>query len=928
MMKLFLLLFCLLLSAWHLPAADAQTQNFRSGTTGSDDVFQPWDAWRRGCLAYEDGEAAREDGDFIRALSTYREAIRCFRSVRKARPEWNRRVIDERISLCEKAIAETRRLLGRTSDDPDPAPAVPAAPADPATPVAASPELLKSEMEEYKRRFFAAQAELEQLKRGDARAKASLEQLANLMRDYRVLEEKNQILEARIAKLETQPAEAAPAETGQRLVELRINLENIRRKLKLATSEADEYKQENERLLTLNNDLTKEAVRLRSESAKLQQEAAQLRPIRERADRERNQFLLREEEWKKQLEAVRRTTDDRDRELAELNEKIKALSAGIPLDQTAENLKLREDLRHLQETCDSLSAENIRFRNESREHRLNAAELSNAVQSLNDRVSFFDRENRMMREQLEKRSSAAAIADRELVTLRTANREMEEQIARAAEREKEFEARFAAGLRADRAAAAGFREERDDLSRQLNAVKLEKTALAAAQQDLQQKLDGSESRYQELRAEFLKLKAASLSAAESEKKVPRLEEEKKALAAELASFRQQTAALQLALKEEKQRSAAIETLRQQLEQARKQAETAQTLRQQLTRLEAENQQLRDRPPAPPSPAGTVAAAPAPAPARPADPADVQKFRAAAAKAEAEQARELAIWNYRQILKSLPHDPDANYRLGKQLAARGEDKAALPLLQTAHLADPADPVRRVAYAAALTRTGKPGNAAALLADTGLPADDFDTALELGRALRLTDRSAEAESHLRRAAALQPRHPDAQLELARLFADNRPKDAAHHYENAKKFGATPVPELEKKLGDLVNQRAELADFLASAAAEAEKSGDSAAACWYYTELIQADPDEPAHRWKAIQHLLLLQRMEEADLMLGKAASPADTLLRGAFLILQNQSAEAEKCLASLTAPVKLPFLPALDRKLGTSPAAEKLRALLTR
>ena len=61
----------------------------------------------------------------------------------------------------------------------------------------------------------------------------------------------------------------------------------------------------------------------------------------------------------------------------------------------------------------------------------------------------------------------------------------------------------------------------------------------------------------------------------------------------------------------------------------------------------------------------------------------------------------------------------------------------------------------------------------------------------------------------------------LPQARLLAADRPKEAARCYENAKKYGATPDPELEKSLGPLVNQRAELADFLAGAAAEAEKN-----------------------------------------------------------------------------------------------------------
>ena len=276
------------------------------------------------------------------------------------------------------------------------------------------------------------------------------------------------------------------------------------------------------------------------------------------------------------------------------------------------------------------------------------------------------------------------------------------------------------------------------------------------------------------------------------------------------------------------------------------------------------------------------------------------------------------------MRAAPDDPEANYGLGRLLFARGENEAALAALRTAHLAAPANLARRTAYAAALTRGGHPGNAVALLTAVGELPEDYAAALELGRALRLADRAAEAETPLRRAAGLRPQEADPLLELARLLAADRPKEAARCYENAKKYGATPDPELEKSLGPLVNQRAELADFLAGAAAEAEKNGDNAAAGWYYAELVKADPENPVHRWKAIQYLLLQNRMEEADLMIGDAADPADRLLRAAWFLLRKKPAEAVKALEGAPEKVAMPLLPALARKLGENDAAQTIRA----
>ncbi|MGE4564659.1 MAG: hypothetical protein AB7F32_07305, partial [Victivallaceae bacterium] len=199
--------------------------------------FSPWDDWRQGSICFEKGEQARDRGDQVKALESFREALRSFRNVQTARPDWSQKIIATRIELCEKEIANARRLLQRPGSEQPLKDSEKAAPA--AAETAALPSdytQVKAERDQYKQKLFGTLVENEDLRKQAERAKNAATEIENLMRERRVAEEKYNLLEKRAQELQKKADEPdlALKEQRQQLIELRINLETANRKLTLA----------------------------------------------------------------------------------------------------------------------------------------------------------------------------------------------------------------------------------------------------------------------------------------------------------------------------------------------------------------------------------------------------------------------------------------------------------------------------------------------------------------------------------------------------------------------------------------------------------------------------------------------------------------------------------------------------------------------
>ena len=70
-----------------------------------------WDLWRTGFESYEAGESALLAGRNEEAADCYRRALNAFQSVRKNNPNWNKNVINYRISLADRRLKTALRRL-------------------------------------------------------------------------------------------------------------------------------------------------------------------------------------------------------------------------------------------------------------------------------------------------------------------------------------------------------------------------------------------------------------------------------------------------------------------------------------------------------------------------------------------------------------------------------------------------------------------------------------------------------------------------------------------------------------------------------------------------------------------------------------------------------------------------------------------------
>ena len=166
--------------------------------------LSPWDEWRLGYTSFEIGEQKRSRGDYTAALAAFEKSRGHYLAVKRSRPDWNQKVIRERLIACERQIADLRRLLGDKAPAPkgggaEPKGGAPTAktetPRGTGSDDAAQLRKLRAELAE-------AKSELEELRSERARRGNYETEIANLLRDRKIAREKYALLEKRCRKLQ------------------------------------------------------------------------------------------------------------------------------------------------------------------------------------------------------------------------------------------------------------------------------------------------------------------------------------------------------------------------------------------------------------------------------------------------------------------------------------------------------------------------------------------------------------------------------------------------------------------------------------------------------------------------------------------------------------------------------------------------------
>ncbi|MBR7107638.1 MAG: tetratricopeptide repeat protein [Lentisphaeria bacterium] len=223
----------------------------------------------------------------------------------------------------------------------------------------------------------------------------------------------------------------------------------------------------------------------------------------------------------------------------------------------------------------------------------------------------------------------------------------------------------------------------------------------------------------------------------------------------------------------------------------------------------------------------------------------EELAATGLRAERDGNLELAIWNYKQALTAAPDFSSAHLRLGALLFSRKDYSGALPHLSAARIAAPDNVELAVKTARCQILLKRFGNAKSIVdAMMKKHSGDYRVQMLAGLVEAASGSQTAAEERLVTSCRLAPDKTEPLIELARLLCDSvsdRKGEAVKTYEKARALGASPVPDLEKKLGSLLDNRRDMIRFFVSAAAEAEISGDFGSAVWYYRKLVEIKPED---------------------------------------------------------------------------------------
>ena len=192
-------------------------------TANSDSPrLSPWDAWRMAYTTFEQGENFRDKGDYLKAREAFDKALSYYNMVRKARPDWNQKVISERIADCEKESRRMKSLLGPAAE-----PAVDAK----AAVRAAEEEAEAKAVAALRKELSLAKAELEELRRQNETRKNYESEISNLLRDQRLLRDRYSLLEKRYRAQEEKLMlpDTKVRQLEDQLVAMRLQLDLVRK---------------------------------------------------------------------------------------------------------------------------------------------------------------------------------------------------------------------------------------------------------------------------------------------------------------------------------------------------------------------------------------------------------------------------------------------------------------------------------------------------------------------------------------------------------------------------------------------------------------------------------------------------------------------------------------------------------------------------
>ena len=845
-----------------LPAAASETLD-----------SSPWVGWRKGYEYYDKATAAKENNQVEAALENFTRSREYFNAVSSNFPQWNKSVVQGRIRLCDNEIKALKKIVAPKSPKvqiptsrPEvyppqtvqrPVTHVPAEHRVPAysAPGAYVPENrpvysgsysmadpnasnrlyieMQSEIDQDRRKLRNALMEIDQLQIKLQQSEVRSRDIDGILRDYRLLQEKYSLLEVQYKNARER------ANTADR-----TRYEDQIMSLKMANDEAlKRIQQLEETLRTRDQDYSKsraEVLKLRDE---LQQAANEKRRIQRNMELQRNQLAAApgaDKELQEKLQLLESELKRKDQRIDRLMKLLsdnpgEGVSNAAAAANEAEMKLLRKEIADLRR---SSGMENT-LRKTISDLTASEKSLKNELAQLNGLMKVRDGELQNFRQRERKLQDAAKVSSNEINVLSDRTAKLEKELKTYSDRYRELEKRYQDRLNADAVNTGKLTKAKELAQRALQESNLKLQNIEKANEKLRRNLKEEQEMIKKSRASIIDLKARQHSAEVELRKMAALQKAYDELKAKFDLFNQASNSDVLTALNR------IPGLEESLKRYEKENSS---LLSEISKLKRKMS------------AGSGNAA-----VENMELELIEDLLSDGRSAESRGNREIAIWNYRQVLARESDHQEAAVRLGNIYLKLNKADDAAKLLAAAAKRAPADSVVVNSYARALIGRKDYDQALKVLKELKKQRGnrvDADALLTEAVAWSRSGSNKEAEKTFKAVLQLVPNNAEAAYELALMLSadEKRRKEAGEFYMLAKSNGIGIDSYLEEILRSFSSTDHATRDFLLNNVADAMNENDMASAAWYLAEVKKLYPDDREYQvMLAVWQILNKQALE---------------------------------------------------------------------
>ena len=337
-----------------------------------------WDLWRTGFESYEAGESALLAGRNEEAADCYRRALNSFQSVKKNNPNWNRNVINYRISLADRRLKTALRRLSFQNSGA----------AREGGYVAVNPD----ETKKLKEKITALQDSLAEserinldLRKLAEQGKVARDQVVDLLKEKKELEKKYETLVLQYNEIK-KTADSASADTSSLEKAFKKEQNRAEALLKIVEDLRKESQDLQVKLQKTQRDLEAGNRKLKATSKDL----ASARKSEELLDDLRKKYKRMERDLNDKLDALKDDLKAANRKLAAKTEENETLRK----DQTSAAKKLAEEADQLRNQADALKKDIASLKHDIRTKEKQLNDASNREMRLNSMVTSLNSKNK------------------------------------------------------------------------------------------------------------------------------------------------------------------------------------------------------------------------------------------------------------------------------------------------------------------------------------------------------------------------------------------------------------------------------------------------------------------------------------------------------------------------------------------------------